>query len=474
MNTVQRIAKNLMVLFSSQLIAYLLAFFYTIYIARYLGPVGFGILSFSMALVSIFGIFGDLGLSTLLTREVSRDKSLQDKYVGNFIPIKIVLSILTFSLLVLLVNLMGYSQQTVYIVYIFGLYMVTFTFSQIFFALFQAYEKMEYQAISLLINNLLILIGVIYGISLGFDIAYFAVLYFITSLIVLIYSFLISTWKFASPHIKIDLKFWKKSLRLALPLSIVAIFATISFRVDTVILEVLQGNISVGWYNAAYRLIDFLNVIPIVFTGAIFPVLSKFHVSSKESLKFMFEKSLKYLFIIGLPIAAATTILAQDIILLLYQNSYYQSIFALQILIWAVPFLFFTSVFGVLFVSINKPNILIKSTLIIMIFNIVTNLIFIPIYSYIAASIITVITEIIATMLLFYYISPFIKINLGNTIRSTFLKPIFASTIMSLFMLFVHVNFYLLIILATLIYLGLLLILKTFSKDDFEILKKII
>jgi O-antigen/teichoic acid export membrane protein len=474
MNTVQRIAKNLMVLFSSQLIAYLLAFFYTIYIARYLGPVGFGILSFSMALVSIFGIFGDLGLSTLLTREVSRDKSLQDKYVGNFIPIKIVLSILTFSLLVLLVNLMGYSQQTVYIVYIFGLYMVTFTFSQIFFALFQAYEKMEYQAISLLINNLLILIGVIYGISLGFDIAYFAVLYFITSLIVLIYSFLISTWKFASPHIKIDLKFWKKSLRLALPLSIVAIFATISFRVDTVILEVLQGNISVGWYNAAYRLIDFLNVIPIVFTGAIFPVLSKFHVSSKESLKFMFEKSLKYLFIIGLPIAAATTILAQDIILLLYQNSYYQSIFALQILIWAVPFLFFTSVFGVLFVSINKPNILIKSTLIIMIFNIVTNLIFIPIYSYIAASIITVITEIIATMLLFYYISPFIKIDLGNTIRSTFLKPIFASTIMSLFMLFVHVNFYLLIILATLIYLGLLLILKTFSKDDFEILKKII
>jgi O-antigen/teichoic acid export membrane protein len=94
MNTVQRIAKNTGILFSAQIIACILGFFYSIYMARYLGPVGFGVLSFAIALILIFGVFGDLGLSTLLTRELSKDKSLEEKYIGNFIPIKIILSIL--------------------------------------------------------------------------------------------------------------------------------------------------------------------------------------------------------------------------------------------------------------------------------------------------------------------------------------------------------------------------------------------
>jgi len=474
MNTVQRIIKNFGVLLSSQVIAYLLAFFYTIYIARYLGPNGFGIFSFSMALISIFGIFGDLGLSTLLTREVSRDKSLQNKYIGNLIPIKFILSILTYSLLVLYVNLMDYPQQTINVVYIFGFYMVILNFSMMFFALFQAYEKMEYQAISLLINNSLILIGVIYGISHGFNIVYFALIYLIASLIILIYTLLISIWKFASPHIKIDVKFWKISIALALPLTIAFIFNSIAYYVDTILLESLKGSIIVGWYNAAYKLLTFSEFIPMVFTGAIFPVLSKFHVSSQDSLKFMYEKSLKFLFIIGLPIAAAATILAPDIILLLYKNSYYESIFALQILVWTIPFTYLAYMLNVLLVSINKQSILVKTTLVIMIFNVVTNLIFIPIYSYKAASIITVITEIIGTTLLFYYVSRFIKIDIKNTFRSTFLKPIFASIIMSLFILFIHANFYVSILVSIFVYLGLLLILKTFSKEDFDILKKIV
>ncbi|HML05894.1 MAG TPA: oligosaccharide flippase family protein, partial [Methanobacterium sp.] len=66
MNTVQRIAKNTGILLSSQIIACILGFVYSIYMIRYLGPAGFGVLSFATALTLIFGVLGDLGLSTLL------------------------------------------------------------------------------------------------------------------------------------------------------------------------------------------------------------------------------------------------------------------------------------------------------------------------------------------------------------------------------------------------------------------------
>ena len=83
MNTVQRIAKNTGVLLVSQIASYIIGFFFVMYTARYLGAAGFGILSFALAFTGIFGVFSDLGLSTLTVREAARDKSLARKYFRN-------------------------------------------------------------------------------------------------------------------------------------------------------------------------------------------------------------------------------------------------------------------------------------------------------------------------------------------------------------------------------------------------------
>ena len=76
MNIVQRIAKNSLVLLASNIISNILGFFYLMYIARYLGAEGFGILSFALAFTGIFSVFSDLELGPLTVREVARDKSL--------------------------------------------------------------------------------------------------------------------------------------------------------------------------------------------------------------------------------------------------------------------------------------------------------------------------------------------------------------------------------------------------------------
>ena len=53
MKTIQRISKNVGVLFISQILSYSLVFT-LIYTARYLGVEGFGILSFALAFTGIF------------------------------------------------------------------------------------------------------------------------------------------------------------------------------------------------------------------------------------------------------------------------------------------------------------------------------------------------------------------------------------------------------------------------------------
>lgn len=53
MNTVQRIAKNMMVLITARILSMLFGFFYVMYTARYLGPANYGILAFALALNGI-------------------------------------------------------------------------------------------------------------------------------------------------------------------------------------------------------------------------------------------------------------------------------------------------------------------------------------------------------------------------------------------------------------------------------------
>ena len=135
------------------------------------------------------------------------------------------------------------------------------------------------------------------------------------------------------------------------------LFSIIVFRIDTVILSLIKGNIAVGYYNASYKLIEALMAVPIVFSTAVYPVFSKLHVYSKDSLSFSYHKSFKYLLILGLPIAAGSVALSDQIILLVYGTGFIQSSTALKILIWVIPIIYLTYIFRILLISINKQKL---------------------------------------------------------------------------------------------------------------------
>lgn len=471
MNTVKRIFKNTSILFMAQIVNYILAFFYTIYLARYLGVSDFGVLTFGISFTTIMGVTADLGLSILAVREIARDKSISSSYTGNLIVIKLVLSSITMGLIALFINLFNYPSQTIQLVYLLGLWMVFTSFTQLFYSVFQAYEKMEYQSIGTILYSILLFSGVFYGIFNHFSIQWFALIYLIVSSVVLFYTIFIYLARFPRPRLQINWSFWKSKLTLALPLSIASIFSTIAFRVDTVLLSLFQGYVVVGLYTAPYKIIEVLLFIPSVYSAVIFPVLSRFHVSSNESFQLIYVKSIKYMIILGLPIAAGITILSKDIILLLYQSSFSGSVVALQILIWTVPLLLLTTSFGIILISMNKQVLAIRLTFIYMIFNIGVNLVVIPQFSYLGAAVVTVLTELVNFIMLFYYLSKFIcKVPLHKLIW----KPSIATVIMSLFMISVHLNIIIRVLFATAIYFALLILFKTFSKGDINIFRKLV
>jgi len=302
----------------------------------------------------------------------------------------------------------------------------------------------------------------------------FALIYLIASVITLGYSFVISMWRFAVPKIEVDLQFWKEALKQAWPFGLGLLLASVYAWIGAVMLSRMKGDEAVGLYSAAYRLVYMLQVVPLAYFSAVFPSMSRFHVTSKEFLRFTYERSLKYMLIIGVPIGVGTTVLAGKIILLIFGGEYYQSIILLQILGWSVAFLFLNGVFGSLFQSINRQMIATATTAATTALYVVLNIILIPRYGATGASI-ALVTAAFAGFIISSVWSS--RTGYGIPIKSffnIFAKVSFASAVMSVFVFYLK-DFYVLALvpLAALLYFIVLLIIRGIDKEDLSLLRSV-
>lgn len=415
MNTVRRVAKNTLSLASAEVITKLLAFVMILFIARHLQDVGFGKYSFALAFASFFAIVSDLGLSTLTIREVARDKSLAGKYLGNILLVKFVLSFVSFLLVVIAINLMHYPPDTTLAVYIAGASVVVTSFNQFFRSIFRAFEKMEYEAVVRVVEKVVVFILVMCLIYFGYGLIEILFAFLISSVLSLIFSGLIVFKKFAKPKFEVDFSFLKNAIKEALPFGLTAIFVVIYFRIDTVMLSVMEGDAVVGWYNAAYNIIAGLTaVVAGSIVGVSYPLMSRYFKTADGNLKKIYVQLLQVLFASGLFISIFVTIFSAEIIQILYDYEYSNSAMALKVLIWAFFIICISTISSTLLYSINKQKIVMIGTGLGAILNIILNLILIPHYSLVGAAYATVATELFGFIIYFYYSIKLLKINWKN------------------------------------------------------------
>ncbi|MFY9638064.1 MAG: flippase [Methanobacterium sp.] len=476
MNASQNFFKNIGSLFTSQVFGYIITLIFTIYLVRYLGVANYGILTFALALTSMLGIFADFGLNTLMTREVVRNKSLTNKYLNNIFSIKLLQVTILMIFVLVIVKVLDYPIETVYVLYFMMILLIFNTFSNFFASLFQAYEKLEYQSIASVLNSILMLIGILILINYNYGLVTFTILYALVGGLILIYYLFISTkiFKFSRPKIEVDWDFWKPTIKTAAQFGLIGVFVTIYIWIDSVMLSFMQGNEAVGLYNAAYRIVLFLLFIPAVINSAIFPVMSRLYVSSSNSLEQIVEKYFKFMILIGIPIGVLITILSTQIIILIFGNAFLASAPALQILIWATVLTFGNAAFVQLFQSTNKQILLTKITFIGMVVNITLNFILIPKFSYIAASFNTLLTELIILSLVMIMAYRLGYINKGTRLIKDSIKIIISSLLMGLFIWeFKDLNLLILILISGFLYLTILLVLRGIDSDDIKIIRNI-
>ena len=473
MSNVKTIFSNMSWLFVSQIIASVCGFIWTIVIARYLGVNDYGILGFAISLTGILAITMDLGVNSHVVREIATNYDLTPKYLGNAIPLKSLFVIGTFILTLIILILMKSNQLTITITLLFTIEMVFKTFIGLLNGSFQAYEEGKYQGIGNILLNIILLIFILISIFTDLGIFGITLSYVVANFIPLVYEYVIFTKKFAKPKFEFDIDFCRTITMLALPFALSGIFYSIYYSVDTVMLSNIIGDYATGIYNASYKLISVLTVFYSVYTAVLYPVMSKFFKNDEELLVVVFEKSVKYLSLVIIPIAIATVLYSTDIVQLIFGIEFNESSSALSILIWTVCLLFINGACGTLLNASHKEMTVTKVYFIAAVFNIVLNLFMIPHYSYVGAAISTVLSD-----LLILIISLYVIYRLGYRIKRKLyvdlIKIIIGSSIMAGVLYLLNLNMWVALPFGIIIYFGVLILLKLFDDDDKYVINEII
>lgn len=473
MNAVQRIVKNIGVTGLAQISIAIISFLFMIYLARFLGEADFGRFNFALALTSLMVIFTDLGVNQLLIREIARKRELSEHYTNNAFLLKIPLSLLTFIGIVILNHLLNFPGEIEWLLYLFGLYNILQTLALNYLSLFQAWEKMEYVALFQIMEKLLITSLGLMVLFWGYGVLEIALVYLLAGIVDLILALFISFKKFIRPRFSLNFKLKKKLLIKGLPFGFNALFAVLFFKIDTLLLVFIIGDVAAGIYNAAYKpLLSLSIIIGGMVSTAVYPVMSRQFKDSKNLLSSSALISSKYLAIIGFPIAIGSILLAERFILLFYAGSFLESILPFQILALFIPLRMISKITGTFLSSINQQGLRTFSVSISTLFNIVLNLILIPSFSFIGASIATVASESLLYILLLFFI---MKYHGYININKVLFKPVLGSLIMA-GVIYLIKDWHLLIVvfIAVLIYFTAIILLKTFDDDDKKLFRKLL
>jgi O-antigen/teichoic acid export membrane protein len=465
MSSASRVARNTSYLLTARVTSVLIGIVTSVLTARYLGASGFGILGFALAVTTIFGILADFGMGTLTTREVARDQSLANKYLGNVMVTRIFSCSAFVVLTALLVNFFSYSEQTIYVTYVIAVSVVISTTAGTIAAIFQAFQEMLHVALGSVVTSVAMLFGIIGAIALHIGVVGFAYVYVIGNAITLGYFCIAYARRFRLQRPEIDWAFCKHTLKEAWPMAALAASVMLYFRIDVVILSLFQGTAQIGLYTVAYTASETSTIIPAMFMTSLFPLISQMHEDSMHSFAETCAKSMKYMLYVALPMAFTVTLWAKPIVAIFYGSAFSGSAVALQILIWAAAAMYVGIILGSTFVSANLQKLSMKLTIGAVVFNIALNLLLIPKYGYLGASATTVATETSLVCMDLFFLR---RYGYGFHLRSMIMPPFLGLAVISgisVLLLFYGVNLVVVTTFALAVYAAILCKLGL-DKDD--------
>lgn len=403
----KRILENMISLTGLQFASYILPLITLPYLTLVLGPEKFGLTQYAISLITYFQFFTDYGFNLSATRELAicRDDNQKISQIFSSVMfIKLCLCILSFIILILIVMFIPKFNEDSYVyILTFGMvigYMLFPTW------LFQGLEYMRYTSILNIIGKIVFTVLIFIFIHDTTDYMLVPLINSLGYILVGILGIYIALTKF---NIKItipSIRDIKYHLREGWYVFISTIAINMYTTTNTFLLGLLTNNTLVGYYSIAEKIILAVNGLLNPISQALYPFISRTVKTDDKTRSIEFiRKITKIMTLVGIVLSAGLFIFAKPLILLLFGQSYVNSVIILQIISIVPLAVSLSTVFGVeTMLTFNYKKAFTSIVMIGGIIDIVLGIILITLMKEIGIAISFATTEIFITIAMFIFL----------------------------------------------------------------------
>lgn len=316
-------------------------------VARYLEPEGFGQLRFAIAVMLLFGSLSGFGLGGLTVRELVQNPERRDAILGTVIGLRFFIAVISMPLAVLAAYALRPDDSDVIVMTAILATMGTLAIMDSVDFLIQAELKSTYtvmaRAASLAVTSTVKIALIVidaplwtFGVAYGVEFLMTAITYFVAYV----------KLGYSPFRLRFRIDQAKYMLLLIWPLFIAGVANTINLRADQVMLGALKDAEEVGYFAAASRFTIIWLFVPDAIALSAFPALVRARDAGGEAYRARLQLLYSVLCWMGVSVAIATTLCAGFIVKLLYGSDFSATRDLLIVQIWASPFIFMGTLFS--------------------------------------------------------------------------------------------------------------------------------
>ncbi|QBD83251.1 flippase [Ktedonosporobacter rubrisoli] len=477
MKTLRRMVSNALISIVGQIITWSSTLVLMICYGRFLGDVKFGELYTATTFVLLVGFPLDVGFTQQVIRDVAQEPDKAQRYLWNTLSIKLLFWPLIYGVILVASWLLGYNMEVRILMAIAGLTILSSAIGGTFSALYYAFEQMTFPVLgSILEKGLSALIGW-FILKRGAGVEAMACVLLVGSLLNTLVQAGCFFARVRGIRLSIDFALIRKLLHTCVPFVLYGVLGIIYYRIDAILLSLMEPPAVIGWYGAGYRLFDTLTFLSGIIMTVTYPVLIKLSSNSEESLQLGIEKAMNMLLFCSIPITCFLIFAASFIVGFLYhRDEFVHTIPALQGLAPGLVLLYANALLSNTIVTIKKEQKTPIIALIALIFNLGLNFLLIPLYQHVGAAIVTSLTELLILCLQCTLIPRHLlplrswRVGLKALIASLAMGAaiwlVDISNVLTRWPAIRSISVFIILLIAILTYLGVALLLRTIPRED--------
>src|SRR3989338_557358 len=393
MSFTRKIAQNTMTQIMGKGLSTILGLFTIGMMTRYLGQTGFGQYTTIMAFLQLAGILADLGLSLVIVQMISEHHEREEKIINNIFTFRFLTAVVLFIVAPMAALLFPFDPIIKTGIVVTAFSFLAMSLNQLIIGIFQKKLEMIKVAIAENLGRIVLLASVLYVIK--HDIGLLAIMIAVTagSLFNFATNFFF-TRKWFRISFEYDREVWREIWRKSWPIGLSIIFNLFYFKADTLILSLTQTQADTGIYGATYKVLEVLITLPFMFLGLMMPfITTQWKKKNKVEFFGISQKAFDAMAMLAIPIVFGGYLLGVPVMTFVAGEEFVVSGRVLQILSFAIAFIFLSNVFTHIGVAIDRQKEMMWGFLAVAMLALGGYFLLIPKFSYWGAAWMTVIAE---------------------------------------------------------------------------------